>query len=182
MCNEYAQERTLDELLKEFGQLDLPLTWEGGAPNMEPRASVRPTDQSFIITGRNGGAHLSQMRWGFPGPRGPIINFRSDGRDFPRGRCLVPIDAFFEFTGPKAPKSKWRFTAADDTVLGVAGLIRDDRFSLLTGPPGSDIAPYHDRQIVILPRRDWAAWLDLAQRQPTLAPAPAGTLKVVQIR
>lgn len=182
MCNEYAQERSLDELLKEFGQLELPLTWDGGAPNMEPRPSIRPTDPSFIITGRAGAAHLSQMRWGFPGPRGPIINFRSDGRGFPKGRCLVPMDAFFEFTGPKAPKSKWRFTPAQAPFLGVAGLVREDRFSLLTCPPGPDIAPYHDRQIVILPREHWAAWLDVSQPQPPIGPAPAGTLAVVQIR
>jgi putative SOS response-associated peptidase YedK len=27
---------------------------------------------------------------------------------------------------------------------------------MLTMPPGPDIAPYHDRQIAILDRRDWA--------------------------
>ncbi|HKP79775.1 MAG TPA: SOS response-associated peptidase family protein [Phenylobacterium sp.] len=182
MCNEYAQERSLDELLKEFNQLELPLTWEGGAPNMEPRPSIRPTDPSYIVTGRDGGARLSQLRWGFPGPRGPVINFRSDDRAFPSGRCLVPVDAFFEFTGAKPPKSKWRFTAADGAVLGVAGLIREDRFTLLTCPPGADIAPYHDRQIAILPPAHWAAWLDASRPQPPIAPAPAGTLKVVQIR
>ena len=182
MCNEFAQERSLDELLRQFAQLELPLTFEGGAPNIEPRASVRPTDPAYIVTGHEGTARLAQMRWGFPGPRGPVINFRSDGRSFPKGRCLVPIDAFFEFTGPKAPKSKWRFTASDDAVLGVAGLIRDDRFTLLTCPPGPDIAPYHDRQIVILPHAQWAAWLDVSQPQPPIAPAPTCTLKVVQIR
>ena len=92
------------------------------------------------------------------------------------------MDAFFEFTGPKAPKSKWRFTPAHAPFLGVAGLIRDDRFSVLTCPPGPDIAPYHDRQIVILPREHWAAWLDVSQPQPSIAPAPAGTLSVMQIR
>lgn len=182
MCNEFAQERTLEELLREFGQLDLPLAWEGGAPNMEPRPSVRPTDPSYIVTGREGGALLQQMRWGFPGQRGPVINFRSDDRNFPKGRCLVPIDAFFEFTGTTKPKSKWRFTPADQPFLGIAGLIRDDRFTLLTCPPGPDIAPYHDRQIVILPRQHWAQWLDTRQPAPPVGPAAAGTLEVVQIR
>ena len=182
MCNEYSQERSLDELLRQFAQLELSLTWDGGAPNLEPRASIRPTDPSLVLTGRDGGAHLARMRWGFPGPRGPVINFRSDGRSFPRGRCLVPVDAFFEFTGPKAPKSKWRFTAADDGVLGVAGLIREGRFTLLTCPPGEDIAPYHDRQIAILPPEHGAAGLDVSRPQPPIAPAPAGTLRVTQVR
>jgi putative SOS response-associated peptidase YedK len=182
MCNEYALERSLEELIAEFGQLELPLAWEGGAPNMEPRASIRPTDPSYIVTGRDGGAQLSQLRWGFPGPRGPVINFRSEGRTFGKGRCLVPADAFFEFTGDKAPKSKWRFTPTEGGFLAIAGLIRDERFTLLTCDPGPDIAPYHNRQIVILPKRDWAAWLDTGRPAPTFGPLPAGSLNVVQIR
>ena len=51
-----------------------------------------------------------------------------------------------------------------------------------TTEPGPDIAPYHDRQIVILPRRDWAAWLAPAPEFPPLGPLPAGSLKVTQIR
>jgi putative SOS response-associated peptidase YedK len=183
MCNEYAQERSLDELLREFGQLQLPLTWDGGAPNMEPQPSIRPTDAAFVVTGREGGAHLARLRWGFPNPKGgPIINFRSDGRRFPTGRCLVPASGFYEFTGEKAPKSKWLFTPTEGSFLAIAGLIRDDRFTLLTCPPGPDIAPYHQRQIVILPREHWAAWLDTSQPQPPIAPLPAGRLKVLQVR
>src|SRR5690349_18894207 len=33
MCNEFRFERALDDLLAELAQLQLPLTWEGGAPN-----------------------------------------------------------------------------------------------------------------------------------------------------
>ena len=65
MCNEFALERSLEELLSQFDQLNLPLTWDGGAPNMEPRPSIRPTDPSYIIVGREGGAELTQLRWGF---------------------------------------------------------------------------------------------------------------------
>lgn len=182
MCNEYSFQRSLDELLSEFAQLELPLTWEGGAPNLEPRPSIRPTDPSYILTGHEGGVRIGQMRWGFPGPKGPIINFRSEGRSFPRGRCLVPADGFFEFTGAKAPKSKWLFEPTDGPFLAIAGFIRDDRFTLLTCEPGPDIAPYHNRQIAILPREHWDAWLDVAQPQPPIAPLPAGGLKVTQIR
>ena len=49
MCNEYALEVSLDELLSQFTELQLPLAWEGGAPNMEPRPSIRPTDPLSLI-------------------------------------------------------------------------------------------------------------------------------------
>lgn len=58
MWNEYAQQCSLDDLLKEFGQLELPLTWDGGAPNMEPMPSIRPTDPSVIVAAADGGARL----------------------------------------------------------------------------------------------------------------------------
>ena len=183
MCNEFRFETSLQDILAAFSQLQIPLDWAGGAPNVEPRASIRPTDPAYLVMGRDdGGARLSQLRWGFPGPKGPIINFRSEGRRFTRGRCIVPIDGFFEFTGDKAPKSKWLFTPAAGGFFGVAGLIRDDRFTLLTGDPGPDIAPWHPRQIVILPPSLWAAWLDPAGPEPVLPPLPADSLTVTQIR
>jgi putative SOS response-associated peptidase YedK len=112
-----------------------------------------------------------------------VINFRSDGRRFPTGRCLIPADGFYEFTGSKSPKTKWLFTPADDSELfAIAGLVRDDRFTMLTCEPGPDIAPYHNRQIVILAPEQWGAWLGRDEPQPKLAPLPAGSLKVEQVR
>jgi len=183
MCNEYRFKQSLDRIAAEFSQLRIPLHWAGGAPNLEPRDSIRPTDPAPILVGSAEGAELRQLRWGFVQPgRPPVINFRSDGRRFPTGRCLIPADGFYEFTGPKAPKSKWLFTDAQNELFCIAGLVRDDRFTMLTMPPGPDIAAYHDRQIAILPRDRWAQWLDLAQPQPELAALPAGSLNVVQIR
>lgn len=183
MCNQYRVRLSLDKLAEDFGRLQLPLTWAGGAPNLEPRDPVRPTDPAPVLVGRDGAAELKQLRWGFPGPRGPVINFRSEGRRFPQGRCLVPADGFYEFTGDKAPKAKWLFTAADEELFCIAGLIRDDRFTLLTMEPGPDVAPYHKRQIVILPRRDWRAWLGAeGEAQPALISTPAGSLRVERLR
>ena len=183
MCNEYRFKHSLDHLRNVFGSLSIPIRWTDGAPNLEPRDSIRPTDPAPILIGASDGAELKQLRWGFANPHkgGPVINFRSDGRRFPTGRCLVPADGFYEFTGDKAPKSKWLFTAANDDLFCIAGLVRDDRFTLLTMEPGPDIAPYHNRQIVILPRDQWAAWLGPSS-DATIAALPAGSLKVTQIR
>jgi putative SOS response-associated peptidase YedK len=54
--------------------------------------------------------------------------------------------------------------------------------SVLTMPPGPDIAPYHDRQIAILDRADWAAWLDPSiSAKAILKALPAGSLAVEQV-
>ena len=186
MCNEYSFKPPLDTLTSVFSDLSIDIHWEGGAPNLEPRDSIRPTDPAPVLIGApDGGADLKQLRWGFanPGRGGPVINFRSDGRKFPNGRCLIPTDGFYEFTGAKAPKSKWLFTAASGSpFFCIAGLVREDRFTMLTMPPGPDMAPYHDRQVVILPRKQWGAWLGPEPDVPIPPPAPAGSLTVTQVR
>src|SRR5438067_6046383 len=189
MCNEYRFKQSLDRIAREFGELKLPLHWADGAPNLEPRDSIRPTDPAPIVIGslQGGspeGAELKQLRWGFVQPGRPlVINFRSEGRKFPVGRCLITADGFYEFTGSKYPKTRWLFTPADGSELfGIAGLVRDDRFTMLTTEPGPDVAPYHNRQVVILPKSQWAEWLGPAEAQPKLEPLPAGSLKVEQLR
>jgi putative SOS response-associated peptidase YedK len=70
----------------------------------------------------------------------------------------------------------------------VAGLWRNDpkvgeAWTMLTTEPGPDIAPYHDRQIVLLGPADYGRWLDTAVPARELCrPLPAGTLDVRQIR
>ena len=57
-----------------------------------------------------------------------------------------------------------------------------EAFTMLTMPPGPDIAPYHDRQIAILDRSHWAGWLDPSvPAQSLLKPLPTGTLAVEQV-
>ena len=186
MCNLLRFEMPLHELMEEFSQLRIPVSFDSGAPNL-PAGDIRPTDPAAVVVGSPSGAILRQLRWGFapPGKGGPVINFRSEGRRVTSGRCLVPIDGFYEFTGAKAPKSKWLFTAADDAIgtklFCLAGLMRDDRFTVLTREPGPDVAPYHDRQIVILPRAQWRNWLE-SPDSPPIPELPAGSLAVQQLR
>ena len=113
---------------------------------------------------------------------------RSDGREFGRDRCLVIADGFYEFTKPDDPKHKlknrWLFRPADGEPFAIAGIVRDspdvgEAFTLLTVPPGPDIAPYHNRQIALLSPPQWRAWLDgSASSKELLRPAEAGGLAV----
>jgi putative SOS response-associated peptidase YedK len=67
----------------------------------------------------------------------------------------------------------------------IAGIWRDGaageppNFTMLTTEPGPDIAPYHDRQIVVLPPADWQNWIYLTKPESELLrPMPRGSLIV----
>lgn len=196
MCNKFGYNSPLHRLLELFANFDIEAA-TAGLPNFPDLDEIKPTDMAPIARwegGRQAGEGrvvLSQMRWGFPPPRpkaGPVINYRSEGRTFTTGRCLVPATHFFEFTGVKYPKTQWRFTAPGADVFAMAGLWRDTgpetgpRFTLLTIDPGPDVAPYHDRQIVPLMPDQWKAWLDPAvDAQTLLKPGPAGSLVAAQV-
>ena len=58
-----------------------------------------------------------------------------------------------------------------------------ETFTLLTTEPGPDVAPIHNRQMVVLGRADWRAWLDLTRPESELLrPLPSGTLLVEHVR
>jgi putative SOS response-associated peptidase YedK len=194
VCNDYRLEVDIASIVEDFSDLKIRIEFSEGVPNVEARADIKITDPGVIVrtaAGRGSG-DLVQRRWSWPGPTGkPVYNFRSDGRDFASGRCLIVADGFYEFTKPDDPrkklKDKWLFTKRDEPIFCIAGIWRStpevgEAFTMLTMPPGPDIAPYHDRQIAVLDRGVWADWLD-----PTVPAAdiirtlPAGTLNVVQL-
>jgi putative SOS response-associated peptidase YedK len=117
MCNDYGNRVPYTAYLEAFSHLKIRLFAPSGAPNLEPRDDIRPTDVAPIIHAAENGAELVQLRWGFPSgrPKGPpVINMRSEKRRFPHGRCLVPASHFTSFTGKSSLKDKWRFTKADE--------------------------------------------------------------------
>ena len=192
MCNDFGNRAPYDEYLHAFSQIKAPIRFPAAAPNLEPRADIWPTDPAPVIRRRDDGVELVQMRWGFPPARPkapPVINFRSEKRRFPVGRCLVPASHFFEFTGTKSPKTKWKITKAGEDWFCFAGLWRPMldgtgvAFTILTTEPGPDVLPIHNRQVVVLDHADWLAWLDLTRPEAAvLRPLPAGSLVVERVR
>lgn len=193
MCNLYRLEKGPEEIRRLFAEKQFPLGFPEGVPNFQPR-EIRITDTAPIIRSAAGeaqGAELVQRRWSWPGPGGkPVYNYRSDGREFASGRCLIVADGFFEFTTHSDPKSrrkhKWLFTLKGEPWFAIAGLWRStpvgEAFTMLTAEPGPDVAPYHHRQVAVLTRDEWFRWLDPSvSAKEVLKPLPAGTLEVEQI-
>jgi putative SOS response-associated peptidase YedK len=195
MCNEYRLKVDAATIARDFAGAGIEVRSSEGTPNLEARDSIKITDTAPIVRtveDERGAGDLVQRRWSWPGPnKRPVYNFRSEGREFASGRCLIVADGFYEFTDPsekgKKRKDKWLFTRAGEPWFCIAGIWRatpevGEAFTMLTMEPGPDIAPYHDRQIVILDRADWAAWLDPSiSAKGLLKPLPAGSLAVDQV-
>jgi putative SOS response-associated peptidase YedK len=88
---------------------------------------------------------------------------------FKRRRCLVPIEAFYEWKklGPKE-KQPYAIALADPSIMALAGLWETWRspaqetvrsFTIITTTPNELCAPIHNRMPVILPPEAWSEWL-----------------------
>ena len=202
MCNEQRRRVALGQIREEWTQTRIPLRFPEGLPNLAPLDSIRITDPNAIIRAVPEDAEVEERaplvaelivrRWSWPGPGGkPVYNFRSEGREFARGRCLIVADGFYEFTKPADPakkrKDKWLFTVRDEEWFCIAGLWRahpqvGEAYTMLTTEPGADVAPFHNRQVAVLRRADWGRWLNPAiPAGELLAPLPAGSLAVEQV-
>ncbi|KQV37669.1 MULTISPECIES: SOS response-associated peptidase [unclassified Rhizobium] len=195
MCNDYRLMVELASVIEEFEQVRIKIRFPEGRPNIEPREDIKITDTAPIVRtveGERGSGELVQRRWSWPSPtRKPVYNLRAEGREFTANRCLIVADAFFEFTTPEDPKKKrkdkWMFKKVGEPIFAIAGVWREtddvgQAFTMLTMPPGPDIAPYHDRQIVILERRAWAGWLNPSiPAKSLIQPLPQGSLSVEQV-
>lgn len=188
MCNLYTQTKSVDEIARLFRDMGMQLEFPEGLPNLPPR-DVAITDPAPIVRATADGYQLVVRRWSWPGSGGkPVYNFRSDGREFGAGRCLILTDGFYEFTKPADPaqkrKDRWLFTAPGEPMLGIGGLIRavpelGEAFTMLTAEPGPDVVPYHSRQVAMLPVSSWRDWLEgTVPAGKLIAPLPAGTLDV----
>ena len=192
MCNDYEQHIRYADYAGLMRQLDLGIPDHQSQADLPQGDDIRIGNTGPVMRPTGNGVELATMTFGFPpkGRGGPVFNFRSEGRHFGDSRrCLIPASAFFEFTGSKYPKTKHRFTLNGAPFLAIAGLWRDGEgnqppaFTMLTTSPGPDVAPYHDRQVVVLQPRQWADWLWLSRPEAELLrPLPAGALSVETVR
>lgn len=195
MCNRAEQKLDWQDYIGILRHEDLQLPER--QLEMDLRVTGPATDYEFCIRDQAAAivldedeAVLKPMWFGHAQPgRGPIFNFVSENRDFGGSlRCIVPVSAFFEFTGKTSPKAKHRFTMIDQPVFGIACKFwrgqgnQSDDFAMLTTSPSGDIAPWHDRQIVLLAPGTWKQWLAGPEVNSLLHALPAETIHHALVR
>jgi putative SOS response-associated peptidase YedK len=175
----------VESLARELGaELD-----RARAPPYRPRYNAAPTDLHWVVRLQAGRRLLLPARFGFArAGRPPIVNARSEtaGRlpafreAFREGRCLVPVDGFFEWvTEDRRTRPRWLHRSGGGLLL-LAGLCREGggelAFVILTTEANPTVRGLHGRMPAILSPEGAAAWL--ARPDPELlAPAPEGWLE-----
>ncbi len=202
MCGRFtlstADERAVEE---ELGLVrgSLPSTYR-------PRFNIAPTDEHFIVRQRYEDREAVPAKfglinhWAKPGTKvSGQINARAEGIDkrpafrgaFLRGRCIVPADGFFEWTGSKDDRKPLWFHRPDGKLVLLAGLyeswnpapdVKQRTFAIVTTGPNGLMEPFHDRMPVVLSEEEADIWLNprednVERLKKLLDPAPEGELE-----
>lgn len=196
MCGRFKRHSKFWDRIFEILSMNAP------ALDMSGDEEIRPTDLYPIIGARPEGYAIGPARWSLI-PRshtGPVKEFKLTtfnarietaatskvfATPWRKRHCLVPADAFWEWSGETGQKQKWQITRADNHPLMFAGLW--DRtettdgpvtsFTILIRPAGEDMAPIHTREPVILHPDQWRDWLDLNPLPGLTEPAPISTFR-----
>ena len=188
MCGRYAAFRSVDEIRRLFATVNPP-------PNFSPTWNMAPTRLAPVVRLHpgEGARHLDLLAWGLvphwskdPKAERKPINARSETavtsplfRDaLARRRCIVPVDASYEWQVTEAGKIPTAIARADGMPMALAGLWEGWRgpggevlrsFAILTTTACPALAHLHERMPVVLEQPDWARWLGED-------PGPAGDL------
>jgi len=181
MCGRYRRKSDKQRIADAFevsaglDEIDLAPEDDVAPGSVQPVVSITPT----------GECRIELMRWRFKLPDRLLFNARSEGietskfwRDsFEQRRCIAPADAVFEWQkveGGKKPK--YEISIPGQQPFGMAGLWQlwknpktnqwERTFAVITGEPNELVQPIHDRMTAFLEPRDYAEYLELAERPP----------------
>jgi len=201
MCGRYVANRSVDEVRRLFGAVNPP-------PNFAPTWNLAPSQAAPVIRLHpgDGSRHLDLLSWGLvphwatdPKAERKPINARSETaarlplfRDaMARRRCIVPIDAFYEWQVTEAAKLPHAVARADGAPMALAGLWEGWRgadgtvlrsFAILTTAASEMLAHLHERMPVILEPADFPEWLGEVAGDPARLLRPsAAALRVWRV-
>lgn len=178
MCGRYVLQRDPAGLVRYFGAA--PPT-----PNHPPNWNMAPTQPGLVLRRhpQAGTRHLDLLRWGLVphwsrdasggarmiNARGETLLEKPSFRDaFRTRRCLVPMDAFYEWAQVSQPKQPFAVALRNGAPMAAAGLWEGWRqpdgtwlktYSVITCASAGRQAQLHPRIPAFLAPEDWPVWL-----------------------
>jgi putative SOS response-associated peptidase YedK len=156
-----------------------------------PRPNIRPTEPILIVRrGLKVEREPMLVRWGLipswvkdPREFATLINARAETvgekpsfrAALRHRRCLIPANAFYEWTGPPKARQPNRIAMTGDAVFAFAGLYETwlgadgseiDTATILTTAANDDIAALHDRMPLVVDETDFEIGDLLTLRAP----------------
>lgn len=171
MCGRIAQTRKAEVYARMIGM-------ELSAPEVEPIFDLTPGMCPIAFFNTDGTVHIDRPYWGFTphwaGPDNKIkpINARFDTaaikpffrEAFRRRRCLVPIDAFYEWKAGEGTHQRYCIRRRDGEPFMLAGLWDEwqgrRNLVLMTTDPNRTMRAVHDRMPVIVESDVYRKWMD----------------------
>jgi putative SOS response-associated peptidase YedK len=181
MCGRVKLEGDFSQIKVAFGIPD-----DYPAINYASSWNVAPTDKLPIVryNAKEGHRALDLMRWGLVpywakslkvgasaiNAMAETVDVKSMFRKaFAERRCLVPIEAFYEWQRlDEKTKQPYAIALASGGFMALAGLWENWKsregewvrsFTIITTTPNELCAQIHDRMPVILPATVWPLWL-----------------------
>ena len=194
MCGRY-------QLKDPKRQYELEFSIKGPVPNWRPRVNFSPTNHGPFITAEH---DIRVGHWGLIPAwskvgkmERPTFNARAETVEklptfcsaFKTRRCLVPMDAFYEWSGPKTDRIPHEIRRADGRPLAMAGLwetwkAKDGSetiasYTIVITEPNAFMAQIHNRMPVIIEHGDYDRWLAGSPENAAalMRPAPEGILQ-----
>ncbi len=214
MCGRYVSRADKQRIAESFGVRIVPENYDPDfTPDWVPNYNVAPQTRNPVVrlNSETGQRELTTMRWGlvpFWAKDAKLaystINARAETlassalyrAALKSRRCLIPVDAFYEWKKLDAKnKQPFAISMKDDSLFAFAGLWETwkdkaadhqlETYTVITTDPNELMQTIHDRMPVIVAREDYARWLAPAQpgQLPTdlLRPYPPEEMKAWKV-
>ena len=197
MCGRFTQNYTWREIVALY-QLTQP------ALNLQARYNIAPTTTIDAVIPRDGERlELVRMRWGLipswwkkTAKEAPsTFNARAETvatkpmfrAAFKRSRCVIPASGYYEWKATPTGKQPYYISAADDSMLSLAGLWDEwqniesgeivKSCTIIITDANDFTRKIHNRMPVILNTKQLPQWLVGKAGEELLKPAPENILR-----
>jgi putative SOS response-associated peptidase YedK len=202
MCGRFVLLTDLKSITESFNIKNVTCEYRSGN-------NISPGQQIVAVLRKDNQNSLGTFRWGLIpawtkdasignkmfNARAETIAEKPSFRDaFPKRRCLIPADGFYEWQKLGKMKTPFLFSLKSGKPFGFAGLyetwISPDRrqintCTIITTEPNELIKPIHDRMPVILTKDKEALWIDYENQNQkellsVLQPYPVEDMAMVE--